>query len=32
LREAGCLAVFRGPADLYARFEESPLMRVKKAA
>jgi HAD superfamily hydrolase (TIGR01549 family) len=32
LREAGCLAVFRCPADLYARFEESPLMRVKKAA
>jgi phosphoglycolate phosphatase-like HAD superfamily hydrolase len=32
LREAGCIAVFRGPADLYARFEESPLARVKKAA
>jgi HAD superfamily hydrolase (TIGR01549 family) len=32
LREAGCIAVFRGPADLYARFEESPLARMRKAA
>lgn len=32
LREAGCIAVFRGPADLYARFEESRLASVKKAA
>jgi HAD superfamily hydrolase (TIGR01549 family) len=32
LREAGCIAVFRGPADLYARFEESPLASRKRAA
>ena len=32
LREAGCMAVFRGPADLYGRFEESPLAIRKKAA
>lgn len=25
LREAGCAAVFRGPADLLARYDESPL-------
>ena len=27
LREAGCEAVFRGPADLLARYDESPLAR-----
>lgn len=33
LREAGCIAVYCGPADLLARFEESPLAaRVNKAA
>lgn len=33
LREAGCIAVYCGPADLFARFEESPLAgRVNKAA
>jgi len=31
LREAGCFAIYRDPADLLARFDESPL-RVKKAA
>jgi HAD superfamily hydrolase (TIGR01509 family) len=33
LREAGCIAVYCGPADLLARFEESPLAaRGNKAA
>lgn len=34
LREAGCIAVYCGPADLLARFEESPLASrgVHKAA
>lgn len=32
LREAGCIAVFRGPADLFAQFEDSPLARQKRAA
>ena len=27
LREAGCIALFRDPADLLARCEESPLAR-----
>ena len=31
LREAGCMHVFRSPADLYARFEESPLARIQDA-
>lgn len=25
LREAGCVVIFRDPADLLARYEESPL-------
>ncbi len=25
LREAGCIAIFRDPADLLARYDESPL-------
>lgn len=33
LREAGCIAVYCGPADLLARFEESPLRaKVSEAA
>jgi HAD superfamily hydrolase (TIGR01549 family) len=32
LREAGCMTVFRGPADLFARFGESPLAQQKRAA
>lgn len=33
LREAGCIAVYCGPADLLARFEESPLaIRGSRAA
>jgi HAD superfamily hydrolase (TIGR01549 family) len=32
LREAGCIAVFRGPADLLARFDESPLAQQRRAA
>jgi hypothetical protein len=27
LREAGCVAIYRDPADLLARYEESPLAR-----
>ncbi len=32
LREAGCISVFRGPSDLYARFDESPFEAIRKAA
>jgi HAD superfamily hydrolase (TIGR01549 family) len=32
LREAGCIAVFRGPADLFARIDESPLAQRRRAA
>lgn len=32
LRDAGCIAVFRGPADLFARFDESPLAQQRRAA
>jgi phosphoglycolate phosphatase-like HAD superfamily hydrolase len=32
LREAGCISVFRGPGDLYARFDESPFAGMQKAA
>ena len=27
LRQAGCIAIFRGPDDLLRRYEESPLAR-----
>lgn len=29
LREAGCVAIFRDPADLLARYEESPLAEIR---
>ncbi len=32
LREAGCIAIFRGPAELFARFDDSPLAQQKRAA
>ena len=33
LLEAGCEAVFRGPADLFARYDQSPIAaRLQKAA
>ena len=27
LRQAGCIAIFRDPADLLERYEESPLVQ-----
>jgi HAD superfamily hydrolase (TIGR01549 family) len=32
LRAAGCVAVFRGPAELLARYDESPLKRLLQKA
>ena len=32
LREAGCVAVFRGPAELFARYDESPLKHLLQKA
>ncbi|MDT7540692.1 MAG: hypothetical protein QOE33_596 [Acidobacteriota bacterium] len=32
LRDAGCIAIFRDPADLLARYEQSPLSRTWTAA
>ncbi|PYP92707.1 MAG: HAD family hydrolase [Candidatus Angelobacter sp. Gp1-AA117] len=32
LREAGCVAIFRGPAELLARFDESPLKHLLQKA
>ncbi len=32
LRDAECIAIFRGPAELFARFDDSPLAQQKRAA
>lgn len=32
LREAGCVAIFRGPAELLARYDESPLKHLLQKA
>jgi len=32
LRDAGCVAVFRGPAELFARYDESPLKNLLQKA